>query len=207
LNRDQFDPTLEFIHELDNVVPQNLRGMMLWLEQRIANMPTDERRVLEDALSAALRESARELRSLMKQHGTNALVRRAIAVLVRKPWLTRVSWLRRFAKVPAIEFDDAAAIAARIGKIQPLSSARARGIDLYVAGHTHAALRRAFMMEQDRQITHVNTGTWRRTHVPARGVQEIAFETFYEETLLCVHPLSTRAQTGRYDFHRYVRGE
>jgi UDP-2,3-diacylglucosamine pyrophosphatase LpxH len=203
---DQFQERLLFLQELDNVLPQDLSGMMRWLEFRVDGLPHAQRNKIEAAISTAVRQCCEELRSAMKAHKASKFERRVIGALTSHKIFTKASWLRRFAKLPIVAADQSSSIAKRLGTYGPLATPKARSLDLYVAGHTHATLQQEFVLGAGRRMTYLNTGTWRRVQTPARSLSGINFQKYYEETLLCVNRLENRERHGRYEFLRYVRG-
>jgi hypothetical protein len=201
---EQFSDQLIFLQELDNVLPQNLSAMVKWLEQRVARLPRAERNEIERVVSTALRQCLKDLRTAMKLNEASKLTHRLIgAFTLLLGIFTKASWVRRY-KLPKV--DQSSVIARHLSRVGALNTPKAQCLDLYVAGHTHATLQQEFSLSTGRRMTYLNTGTWRRVLTPARSLNGVIFQSYYQETLLCVNRLTDRQEHGRYEFLRYVRG-
>lgn len=203
---DQFGDELAFLHEMDNVEPQSLAGLMRWLEYRMENVPQETRSAIEGALSRSLRKCGGSLRAAMKAHGASSLARRVLWTLTVHGFMTRVSVLRRLAKVPTVRRNEMSEMAERLNAIAPTFQFWQTRPDLYIAGHTHTALQQGFASATGQGMTYLNTGTWRRVQSPVRSLGRVAFGESYQESLVCVHRVALAQKNGRYELKRYVRG-
>jgi UDP-2,3-diacylglucosamine pyrophosphatase LpxH len=203
---DQFDEEFMFLHEMDNVEPQSLVGLLRWLEYRMEDVPVKTKRAIEKALSRGLTTCVGRLRVAMKAHGAAPLARKALWALTFHRAMMRLSVLRKVAKLPTVPANEMSEVAERVGVIVPTAYLWRAPPDLYVAGHTHTPLQQAFATTTSQQMTYLNTGTWRKVHSPVRSLGRVAFHDSYQETLLCVHRVALAEKNGRYELRRYVRG-
>jgi len=175
---DQFEDRLLFLQELDNVLPQDLSGMMRWLEFRLDGLTSAARSEIAEAISTAVRQCGKELRVVMRQNNASTFERRVIGALTSHKMFTKFGWLRTFARLPIAAPDPTSSIARRLGTYGAMSSPRAQSLDLYIAGHTHATSQQEFVLAGGRRMTYLNTGTWRRggrtyTCHPASAVLQV----------------------------------
>lgn len=205
-SEDQFSPAFEFLHEMDNVEPQDLSGLMRWLDYQVHCLTADRRVELEGDISAALSQCSKRLRAAMKAHGFGSSVRKALRILSWDNVINTLGLLRGLANVPSPRATELGQVADRVRLIMSTAGHWNIPPDLYVAGHTHSPLQVAFSSFDDQRMTYVNTGTWRRIQSPVRTLRGIAFKGAYHETLTCVHRLELLERHGRFELRSYVRG-
>lgn len=193
---DEFGPELTFLHEMDNVEPQSLDGLMRWLEFKMLDKDKSWKKVWEGEVSKALKTCGRRLRDAMKANSSEALARKAFWTLTRHSAFTRVSVLRKLACLPAIPSDEFAEIEDRMSAIEPTTEDWLQPPDVFVAGHTHAPLIEAFQTAKGLKMTYFNSGTWRRVYSPVRSLGNVAFVKSFRGALVCVHRLDLLSQTG-----------
>lgn len=202
----EFIQEFEFLHEMDNVEPQSLTGLMRWLEFRLKDVGPLEKNSWEVSVSEALRHCIQQLRLAMKAHNSQPLARKVLWTFHFHQLLTRVSVLRNLARVPSVATNEFSQVAKRVSLIAPSTRNWKAPPDLFIAGHTHSPLQQVFATAKGDQMTYLNTGTWRRVHSPVSKLGKVAFREAYHEALVCVHRRSLAAQNGRYELRRYVRG-
>ena len=203
---DQFNDRVGFLQELDNVEPQSLAGLLRWVEWQMDRVPKKSRREIEKAVSGALVVCGNALSRAMRKNGSKLWAARVLRALTIHRAFTRVWILRLFATLPSGTTDEISEVADRVSLMAPINASDGQMFDLYVAGHTHAPRQQGFAIATGRQMTYLNTGTWRRVQAPVRTLGGIGFQEHYHETLLCVHPYRLRPLTGRYEFRQNVRG-
>lgn len=206
LETDQFDPRLEFIHELDNVLPQNAEGLVNWVDHQLQLTSGTERQQMEKALRSALSACIEGIRTVARKNRAIGLTDRAmtkpLASYVR---YLRFPFLRIFKRLPAPIGDELTHVAMRVGAIASAPAGGGEEFDLFVSGHTHYPRQHPVVIAPNRVVTYLNTGTWRRVHRQVGTSRTRSFHTYNEETLLCVYQRGSTAGV-RYDFRRHVRG-
>lgn len=205
-NADEFGSEFEFLHEMDNVEPQNLDGLMRWLEYQMKDVQPNTRRAMQSDVSSALRLCGMRLREAMKAHSSQSLARKALWTLTKHECLTRISVLRFAAWVPTPATSELPEVADRVSEIESTIGDWHVPPDIYIAGHTHSPLQQVFATANGHEMTYLNTGTWRRVQAPVRSRGRVAFREAYHEALVCVHRVALTKQNGRYELKRDVRG-
>jgi UDP-2,3-diacylglucosamine pyrophosphatase LpxH len=200
----QFEAEYAFLHEMDNVDPQTLEGLMLWLECQIGG--SADRRAMEAAISTSLRRCVGNLADAMRRHGAKSLARRALQVLAAHERFTQMGTLRVLSRLPVAAATEMSAVAKRVRLITGLRRMTSCEPDLYVAGHTHAPLQQRFATAAGHQMVYLNSGTWRRVQTPALYRGRVIFHESYQEAVLCVHRTRRVATNGRYELRQYARG-
>jgi len=203
---DEFSNEMEFLHEMDNVEPQTLPGLMRWLEFRMLDVDRQAKRGWEGDVSAALTTCGRRLSAAMKANRSQSLARKALWTLTVHRWFSHVRLLRRLARIPTPTFNELSEVSDRVGAIEPTVMGWKTPPDIFVAGHTHVPLQKPFATASGHRMTYLNTGTWRRVHSPVRSLGRIAFQEAYYESMVCVHRVALAEQNGRFELKRYVRG-
>jgi len=202
----EFAEEFDFLHEMDNVEPQDLSGLMRWLEFWLQDCQGVDRASWEDSVAIGLRQCAARLKDAMRANGAQRLVGKVLQAFTSHWLFTRVALLRKLARIPTGAGNEFAQVAKRVGIIAPWCEKWAAPPDLFIAGHTHVPLQQVFSTARGQQITYLNTGTWRRVQSPVRKFGRVAFREAYHEALVFVHRRTLAAQNGRYELRRYVRG-
>lgn len=204
--KDQFQESLRFLHEVDNVLPQDAAGILAWIQFGIERAPAAEREKVRAAVVAALGVCLDHARKQARRHGelsnSLSLFTKLVAKFVSAKGTSAVS---RFA---AFEPRRGTEVVAVGGSARALAVPQRRGRQetfLFVAGHTHCALHRPLPIGDGRVMTYLNSGTWRRVYLCVADDEQIGFCTFNEETMLVVQR-RIDAQPPSYDFRRQIRG-
>lgn len=203
---DEFSDELAFLHEMDNVEPQSLSGLMRWLEFQLNDVRAVDRSTWEAVFAGALRQASQDLMQAMRANSSQSLARKALWTMTVHRAMTRFSLLRKLAKLPEVPSTELPAVAARVGTLLPLTTEWPHPPDVYVAGHTHEPRHQAFATTAGDSMTYLNTGTCRRVQVPVRTHGTVAFQEVYREALVCVHRRQYADSLGRYELARHVRG-
>jgi UDP-2,3-diacylglucosamine pyrophosphatase LpxH len=199
----QYDEDLRFLQELDNVRPQDPRGLIDWIEWSLSAIEKNERSVLETAVLSAIRTCADEFDRVAKAFDADGASMKVIRWVVNHSSFANI---RTFRHLPQALGDEVAVIEAVGQMIEPFGRDGDQMFDLFIAGHTHLALRDSMVTGAGRRMTYLNTGTWRRVNAAvSAGAGSTQFDCFYDETLLCVHRRDHRDGL-RYEFTRRTRG-
>jgi len=177
----QFNDRVGFLQELENVEPQTLADMLRWLECQLDRVPKQSRREIEKAISKALAICGNSLSRAMRKNRSKLWAARALWALTIHRAFTRVSSLRKFARLPSVTLDEISDVADRVSQMAPINAGDGQMFDLYVAGHTHAPRNQGFAITTGRRMTYLNTGTWRRVQAPVRTLGGIEFQEHYPQ--------------------------
>ena len=200
---DEFDAELEFLHEMDNVDPQTLAGLLAWLEFRMLEKSPEWRTVWESDVADALKLCGRSLRDAMKAHGAQGLARKALWTLTCHRIFTRISFLRKLARLPSPPSDELSEVEGRIASMAPTFTGWSKPPDVFVAGHTHSPLDKPFQTAKGLKMTYLNSGTWRRVQKPVRSLGPVAFSETFDGALVCVYRRDMLAAIGnRFELMR-----
>lgn len=200
----QFDVQYEFLHEIDNVEPQTLRGFLRWIEYQMHDV--GGRKHLEAALCEAVHRCGASLRSVLKAHRANLWAFVALCILTSHKLFTSMPALRVLALLPKLTSAKMSAVRKRVAVLGAAARTWEQPLDLYVAGHTHVPLRQGFATRCGRRMTYLNSGTWRRVQAPALSGGQVVFQSSYQESVLCVHRICLAKTKGRYELRQYARG-
>lgn len=207
LGIEEDDRRLRFLHELDNVLPQTGKGLVAWMQFGVSRLAESERGPILTALKDALAECISSARAEARAHGdlgdglSNFLA--AMGRFVASRGLAAASKLVRFEPLSVGELSAVHGRALAIAGAQALSH---QDTFLFVAGHTHSPTHLAMPVGNDRVITYINSGTWRRVYLcvnPDSGGR--SFATYNEESMLVVQKRVDKHPPA-YDFRRQVRG-
>ena len=202
--REALDADIWFVHELDNVRPQGAAGLLKWLDVNLSpeNDQSAQRRT---AVIEALKLCIVALTRVLTEHGEHGLAAQkfidALSLVIRKSSLAGLKTLSRLEPPAGSEI---AAARERAGGVAQTCQG---DFDLVVSGHTHWPLHRPFPLPGGQLVTYLNTGTWRRIHVPYQWPDgTVTFRRYDESTIVCVHERTETRARGRYTFLRGVSG-
>ena len=203
----QFAPELRFLHELDNVLPQDAEGLLAWIQFSIERLEQGRRKVVRDAVIEALRICLGRAREQARLHGT--MSRKMSAFLSAVDAFIKLGGVGTVSGLASLEPQRGDEVLAVARSAQSLAQTQITGPQetyLFVAGHTHYPMHRPIAVGRGRIVTYLNSGTWRRVYlcVPQDG-RKASFSTFNEESMLIVQRRVGDAPPA-YDFRRLVRG-
>jgi UDP-2,3-diacylglucosamine pyrophosphatase LpxH len=212
LGLDESDANLAFLHEIDNVRPQQPRAMEQWLIvglDRLARSHPNAAKALERVL-IALAEDVRALSQRSEFAGSHAAHWWTEALFrLGKLVLRRYGALRTAIRLPA---GGEVSSSYRQDAFLDIQTALTTGVAYryIVCGHTHIhELVPLAVDASSPPALYVNTGTWRRTHRAAElsSLSRVhSFSTWQEECLFCVYsPADDRCRQA-YEVHRFTRG-
>jgi len=201
-------PALRFLHELDNVLPQDGRGLAGWLNFSVQQLEPADQAKFKVAIQKCLAQCIRKARAEARTYG-------------------RITWLMWFTLRAVEGFTKTAGFSLlkpRITGLQPLGSTELPAVYgsalsmartqmripqetyIFVAGHTHFPLHRPMAVGAQRVMTYMNSGTWRRIYLCLNPKEKKhAFTSFSEESMLVIQRRNG-AKPPKYDFRRQVRG-
>jgi UDP-2,3-diacylglucosamine pyrophosphatase LpxH len=213
------DPSLQFLHELDNVSLRDYRTMLRWLWGNLVNptMDSKTRRQIRDALMDVM-------------HGFQTLSDRSFGSIEIGRWwhkpLTRLA--SAIVKVTGLPSPDRVPPFPGKPHFYPVQAARdlrsARFADnpsdpsassyrYVLCGHTHRPEVVALDPGASRTpCYYINTGCWRRIHgwaaVPLRNrASPLSFATLREECLAIIYSWEDQQEGNPpFHFHRVTRG-
>lgn len=209
----EYDRSISFLHELDNVRPQSPLAMATWLLKGIENFSGDHQEI-RVSISRAIVNSLSgliELRKLVKSKGA---LRRATW------WVKTLKWLAQslpksldlFNIATQLPSDSEHSSYIKFGHQELDLANSANGNDNYeiiVFGHTHIpehqGLRPGMPSGKASAQIYLNTGTWRRVHQFVSGT---GFIEYNEESFVIIFDKNEqlRDDLPRYEFHRLARG-
>lgn len=207
LSVEEDDDRLRFLHELDNVLPQTGEGLVAWMQFGLLRLPESDRDSVTAALKEALSECIASAAAEARAHGDLgyglSTFLSALSGFVALKGLVGAKKLVRFEPMGIGE------LSAVHGRARAIADTQARAHQdtfLFVAGHTHLPLHVPMPVTNNRVITYMNSGTWRRVYLcvdPKSGGR--CFATYNEESMLVVQKRVEKYPPA-YDFRRQVRG-
>ncbi len=211
LGLDERDRRLEFLHEIDNVRPHHPRVLLEWIFHGLESL--SEEKEASKAIRKALGRVADSLSETLARHsfeGSASRAERRIARALIRTLRTPIA-LPLLARLPENAADPNPDFA--LDDLAGLTGSRDRdgGFRMLLAGHTH--LPKVVPLEAGLvpPPLYVNTGTWRRVHVPVHGSrrgQTQSFATWVEEIVTCVFsPDEVSRGLPSYEIHRFHHGD
>lgn len=212
---DDNDPSLTFLHEIDNVQPQTPRAMALWITKALAHLK-DAHPDIGNIIQEALEEIIQKLRLLRAKLNFEAFA-------TAKWWIGFLTFLLDAVVKGIGPLSSALTFpggghetsATREFALRDLQAAEMAGgtYRYIVSGHTHVPelVPLDLGRDQDRSRLYLNTGTWRRVHRFVGGSRRketvASFETWHEESIVCLHSVEERKRGySAYELHSVRRG-
>lgn len=201
------DERLRFLHGLDNVLPQDGKGLVAWMQFGASRLAEPDRslvlQTLKESLSTCLARAREEARTYGEMGAGLSGLLKAVGRFVASTGLPGAEQLVKLQPLAGSEFNAVHSRALAIASTQDRDTQQTF---LFVAGHTHLPVHVPMPVGRGRVITYLNSGTWRRVYLCVdleSGGR--SFATYNEESMLVVqrregdHPPA-------YDFRRQVRG-
>lgn len=218
LSLDEEDPSLTFLHELDNVRPQQPYYMARWLMSGLSRLEVRHpgaRKALRDALAllsgdlrqaSALKRFASVAQGPLGRLGPGVWWRRALMQIANSMAKSGMALevsvhLPRGGEGPGPTRHEAR---------YDLSGTQ--GYQYILCGHTHLHELVPLDMRDGRPAPlYINTGTWRRTHRMAEFSprrRPASFSTWQEECLVCIYsPDDQKLGYPPFEIRRFTRGQ
>jgi UDP-2,3-diacylglucosamine pyrophosphatase LpxH len=208
------DPSLEFLHELDNVRPQSGTAMAAWIMQGAKRLEAefpDARHAVEQAVA----EVVSRMRVLRRSRNTTGAWRRGdkwVSALAGAGTIaTKLGWLLHRLGRGGPGNESESYVRAAAGSLASIDSAGGAPIEFYICGHTHlpehVAVGQRVGTGEAAVPMFLNTGTWRRVQRYVHTDRSAPrFVTYDEECFVVVHSHSERT-SGKpsYEFRRVAR--
>lgn len=201
------DGRLQFLLELDNVVPQDGRGLVAWMQYGVSRLPEGDRSEVLLALKDSLKTCLDRARREAKRYGELSKKFSAFLKIVSHFVGSRgLSAAKQIAKLELLGGNELGAVRVRALSIAATQNSGAQQTFIFVAGHTHLPVYVPMAVGAGRVIAYLNCGTWRRVHLCVdleSGGH--AFATYNEESMLIVQKRQND-HSPAYEFRRQVRG-
>lgn len=201
---------LDFLFEVDNVRPQTPGGMARWLELGLANA-CKANRDIERAFDEAFEEildtlwtlgRTRQFELFRYSSRWERTIARALTQVVK------IRGLHRLLRLFPLNDDAAGSYPDHLRAL--LSSSGEDPPQYVLCGHTHIPEHVPISMDRGRRSLYLNTGTWRRVHVPRdldRPSQTPSFASHQSECVTVIFNADERRRgLPPYEFHRTLYG-
>ena len=205
------DRRLGFLHEVDNVLPQDMVGIGAWLAMHVRLLAketdcNDCQAIVADGLKQCLDEIFLALgRSVAKTSERLVNLQKIAEKMLEGGDLLQFVGPITFKSEPS--YIQHATLALE----QAGSVGSSEIFKFFVMGHTHHSKHEQFLFRNNGEMQPgvlLNSGTWRRVQRLIKGdAKSLAFSTFDEATILVLYKGSEMGITNRrYEFHNFASG-